>query len=409
MTEHTVRFAGRRIGRLIEKPWVIVPSGQNPDGSLREYRRGKTAYTGAQQRWNDISDALTAEADKTGRDGRGERPVIGEYLESLAQLSMPKEIEDMQKAGSTKFGILDVVIIWGMGNKDGPEASYIVEPTPIRNDGFTTFNSDQSTDRTPVQSLPKTPCTAPNSRSKGITNAESIKGDSDTTTVFPQTLTPTRITTPNTKTNPTTPSPPEKRPHPALQPEEPRRRPRGHYWDILTTKQTLCEQFSSIATATDSDPRTDHSPTSFVNHARITRPSIASTAGSSPLSSAPTTTRDPTPAQTKIVKFKTPSPINSAATSSVTNATRMKDKEADSEFLIPLRERTPAPRSKRRERVPTQPSAETLDREFVTPALSADCGVTYAPAGILRNVGAARAGVFREGGVVMGARFVVGG
>ncbi len=34
-TEHIVRFTGSRIGRMIEKPWVFVPSGQNSDGSLR--------------------------------------------------------------------------------------------------------------------------------------------------------------------------------------------------------------------------------------------------------------------------------------------------------------------------------------------------------------------------------------
>ena len=111
MTEHIVRFTGRRIGRLIEKPWVLVPSGQNPDGSLRAYRRGKVAYPGAEQRWSDVSDALMVEADEMGRDAWGERPVIGEYLESLAQLSMPREVEDMQKAGSLKFGILDAVVI----------------------------------------------------------------------------------------------------------------------------------------------------------------------------------------------------------------------------------------------------------------------------------------------------------
>lgn len=50
-----------------------------------------------------------------------------------------------------------------------------------------------------------------------------------------------------------------------------------------------------------------------------------------------------------------------------------------------------------------------VDRgEFVVPGLSVDCGATYASGGLVRNVGAARAGVFREGGVVMGARFVVG-
>ena len=397
MTEHIVRFTGCRIGQVIEKPWIIVPSGQKPDGSRRRYRKDEAASAGAQQRWKDISDALMTEADKNGRNEKGERPICGEYLESLAQPSMPTEVEDMQKAGGKKLGIFDVVIIWGKGSREDREASFIVEPTHMRNEGFTATNPDQTMDRIPVQSVPKTtdrPSKAP--KSKGIVSAKSSNGGSPASTVSSLSLTTTQTTTPNINTNPSTPSPLKKYPYPALQPEEPRK-----------PKRTLEEQFKSISAAYELNPKTEYSPM-FMNHARTTRSSTAPTAGSSPLSSAPTTSY-PSPAQTQNVKSQISSPMKSATSSSSRNAPRVKDGEADSGFLAPPMEQTPAPRSKRRERVSTQLSTEALDRESVTPTLSEDCVITYAPAGYFRNVGAAKEQVFDEEGVVMGARFIVGG
>lgn len=64
----------------------------------------------------------------------------------------------------------------------------------------------------------------------------------------------------------------------------------------------------------------------------------------------------------------------------------------------------------RREHFPTtQPNTAALDDYFVTPALSEDCVATYAPCGVLRNVGAARGWAFSEEGMIMGARFIIGG
>ena len=399
MTEHIVRFTGRRIGRLIEKPWIIVPSGQNPDGGLREARRCKVAYIGAQQRWNDISDGLLAEADKIGRDDRGTRPVLGEYLQSIAELSMPKEVEDMQRAGGPKFGLLDVVVIWGKGNKYGPDAPYIIEPTPIRIEGFTSIDLDGSMDHPLAQSITKTSestCTVPQSRSEALAEAKSIDDYSA----------PSPALMSNNTINPTALSSSEKRSFPALPFETPIKRSRGHYYDILTTKQTLSEEIDSIATAAIG-PKAGHKST-FSTNPRTTRASYASTAYSSPLSSAPTT-RDHTPAGTKIVKFNLPSPKNPTTHPRTMDTPRMPDAVVDSELLTPVKEQTPAAGSKRKVQAPTQLSADALDRGFSTPALSVDCSTTYASSGILRNVGAARGGVFKEGGVVMGARFVVGG
>lgn len=486
MTEHIVRFGGRRISRLIEKPWVIVPSGQNPDGGLREYRRGKVAYAGAQQRWDDVSDALLAEADKFARDGRGERPVIGEYLESLAELSMPREVEDMQKAGGPKFGVVDVVVMWGKGSKNGPDAPYIVEPTPMRIEGSTTsVNMVQTMNHPSAQDVTtsalRNAYTVPQSRSEALATAKAID-DYSKTSALSITHSPAPTAT-NNKTTPAAfvPPPPDKTSIPALLFDTPIRRPRGHYYDVLTTKKTLCEEIDSIATtaATTLDPKTagynDPATKTRTTRAKCYASSWTTAANdnnnisSPPLnnnnsSAAPMMTRDhdtPHARTTKIVTLKLPSssssPVNgssSATTTTTTTTTRPTrptpgntmmnhdvrgrgvhgGKVTDprglrTPSLVEEERNNPAPppglkrrNTTRRERAQQQSAAAAdgagdagggrlvvVDRgEFVVPGLSVDCGATYASGGLVRNVGAARAGVFREGGVVMGARFVVG-
>lgn len=256
MTEKMFHFTGRRIDRMIEKPWIIVPSDQNPDDP-KEYRKDEAAYAGAQQRWKDISNALMTEADKNRRNDKGERPVIGEYLESLARLSMPKEVGDMQKAGGTKFGILDTVITWGKGR---PEGGYIYETTPIRNEEFTAPILEQDMDLTPVQIVPKTtgsPSTAP--KSKEDVSGKFFNAGLDAFTHLHPSLTPTRTTTPDVITDSST-SPQKKRPYANLQPEEPRKRYPGHDRVPLPKGPTLEEQFNPITAATDFDQNTGRSP-----------------------------------------------------------------------------------------------------------------------------------------------------
>ena len=297
MTEHIVRFTGRRIGRLMEKPWIIVPSGQNPDGGLREFRRGKVAYAGAQQRWKDISDSLMAEADNIGRDGSGRRPIIGEYLQSLAELPMPTEVEDMQKAGGPKFGVLDAVVTRGTGNEDGPDSLYIKEPTPIRIEGCTSTNPNQpptTQNVTTTKTTPRSTYTVPQSRSEAL-----ARPIDDHPTASPLPIPASPIPSANdTRPNPYASSPPSaRRPLPSLPFNTPVKRARGPYYDIVTSKQTLCEEMDSIAQASKFNlgagrDGNNINPAFQTTRARTTRASYASaTAGgsSSPLSSAPAT------------------------------------------------------------------------------------------------------------------------
>lgn len=136
MSEHIIRFSGRRIGRLVEKPWVIVPEGQNADGTFREGHRDEEGYAGAEPRWSAISGALEAEAERVGQDEFGAFSLLGEYLTTLASLSMPAKVEEMQKAGGPKFGVIDVVVIAGKGHKDDAKNSSLTEPTAIRSKAY---------------------------------------------------------------------------------------------------------------------------------------------------------------------------------------------------------------------------------------------------------------------------------
>ncbi len=308
----------------------------------------------------------------------------------------------MQKAGSPKFGILDVVVIWGEESTNGPNAPCIVKPTPIMNEGFTVISVGQSMDDVPGQPIPRTTdspyYTTPKSRSGAIAKVD-FRGDNSDAS--PLSLTPSQITASNTDASPSAPSPSNKRPHPKSSSEKPKRS-RGPHYDTFTTKPTLEEEFNSIAAATALETRAGFPPTFSINP-RNAQIGYASSAGSSTMGSDPVT-RDPTPAQSKM-----PPPNNYATSPSMISTPRMRDEKADSELRIPRRQRRPAPGLKPRDRGPTLLNANSLDRAFVTPALSVDCSITYAPDGVVRNVGAARGGVFRERGIIMGARFVVGG
>lgn len=132
MTELIVRFSGRRVGKSVERPWILVPPDQNPEGTPREDKGGNEAYPRAIERWTAISKALSQAARKCGRDETGDLSVGGEYLASLAKLETPAEVGGMQKDGGPSIGVIDVVVISGRGQKDDASCGYLREPTPIR-------------------------------------------------------------------------------------------------------------------------------------------------------------------------------------------------------------------------------------------------------------------------------------
>ncbi|MCJ1374028.1 hypothetical protein MMC20_005258 [Loxospora ochrophaea] len=130
------QFTGRRIARLVEKPWSIFPPDRAVDGTLTENKKGNEVGEGAGQRWRALSKIFLEEAEKGGRNKYGELSVLGSYLGSLAGLRMPRELENMQRVGGLKYGVLDVVMTAGIGQKDPPSTPYIDEPTRMRLRGF---------------------------------------------------------------------------------------------------------------------------------------------------------------------------------------------------------------------------------------------------------------------------------
>ncbi|KAH0543013.1 hypothetical protein FGG08_002621 [Glutinoglossum americanum] len=113
-------FSGRRVTLRQERVWVLVPPGQNAHSKLREPKRAKKALHPAAERWAEIGKALQEESDRWGQNIWGERSCVGEYLEYLAKsVELPKGLEEMQKSGGQKFGVIDVVVCLGnVGKRD---------------------------------------------------------------------------------------------------------------------------------------------------------------------------------------------------------------------------------------------------------------------------------------------------
>ncbi|KAH0551046.1 hypothetical protein GP486_007601 [Trichoglossum hirsutum] len=122
-------FSGRRIALKRERVWVLVPPGQNADGTLREPKRVKNVAHSAAERWAEIGRALQEESGRWGQGKSGES-CVKEYLQHLATtVKLPKGLEHIQKPDGQKFSTMDVVVSLGkVGKRElnylrGPERS----------------------------------------------------------------------------------------------------------------------------------------------------------------------------------------------------------------------------------------------------------------------------------------------
>ncbi|MCJ1339331.1 hypothetical protein MMC09_004620 [Bachmanniomyces sp. S44760] len=129
LSELIQRFGGHRIARLQERPWIIIPPDQTANGNLRHDTRSREADGGAVQRWTRISEALQAEADKAGKDRLGTPGVLSQCLANLAKLEMPDEVNSSQGPGSAIFGVIDVILTTGKGQKYTAADGYLDQPT----------------------------------------------------------------------------------------------------------------------------------------------------------------------------------------------------------------------------------------------------------------------------------------
>ncbi|KAF2180397.1 hypothetical protein K469DRAFT_500586, partial [Zopfia rhizophila CBS 207.26] len=121
-------FGGTRVDWLAERPWVLLPPGQNVDGTLRGLRRA----IGVRERWEQICAALLKEAGERGFNKYGDRPPSADYLEQLAKMEMPEPVEHMQRPGGRRFGVIDVILTVGEGKKLTGPVKYLKEPTRLR-------------------------------------------------------------------------------------------------------------------------------------------------------------------------------------------------------------------------------------------------------------------------------------
>lgn len=448
MAEQIVRFCGQRISRVLEKPWIIVPRGQTPDGSRRNSYGQMSAS--AEQRWGAMSNAILAEADKAGVNSQGERSVLGQYLESVSELPMPSEVEDMQKVGSVNFGVIDVVIIGGPGEKKAT-APFLAEPTPVKVEGFEPIQPVNL----PVQppSLPVQACTddvtaplndvttrlpgpdAPSEPlSDALANAETPNESgkdapepSKDATTSPKP--PSRLPTPPKTDTPSATTKVEPFAHESSRPglNSPKKRsrspsssapgrplkhpnlPRKNDPKATTTEEQAFQAIRDEAAQEVEDLINGCQPM-YVSAPRARTTPLnygeESPEQSSPLNSAPPTEaeeRTQTPNQGKVVTLKLAPP------SALEIGPPMNPKSTRTTLTEFDRLTGGLSASRQRRRNIPQTVVERLDAGFTVPELSRDCVVTYAESGVLRNVASVKeASMEKEGPVIMGVRFIVG-
>ena len=443
MTKQVVRFTGYRIGRVTEKPWIIVPSGQNPDGTPAQYHDRGSDTPG--RRWHAISKALLFAADRAGRNRGGERSALGEYLESLASLPMPPEVAGVSKPGSAKFGVVDVVISWAKGTK-----ASLVETNPnrpmlaiIEGYGYVepvdslvdTTDKDTASRISSPDTTPRTPTSI--SAGTDLFN-DSVK---DTTTSYgdaaaypsptscartpPISVAPTanisRFTTGRSRL---AASSSRKRTRSASipGPESHSRRPKQTLEQEIASIQKKAEEDNEQRNAskagsqsTPSGVRRKNRPIDMTESSTDKNLSPESTSlvemndktctsGEGKLakeSILPTEMEDATdtPRPSQRVKLKPPPSTMKLRPPKKAKSSKEKGKKATPETVEDPRQRS---------RTKAVSAGQPRDAGFEVPELSRDCVITYAPPGLVRNCASRKSFLVEEGAVIVGVRFLVG-
>ena len=451
MTKQIVRFTGYRISKVLEKPWVIIPPGQDSTSCYVEhFNQGKD---GSSKRWDAISKALLLAADEAGRYSKHKRSVLGEYLESLASLPMQPELEGVQKPGSAHSGVIDVVISWAKGTKANAAEEYLNRPTLAKVNGC---NSVEHIDMTedaagkitmaPNPSPDQIPLTPPNKvtprvsssgKSKDIIKlrADAASYPSPTSlarTPPTPTISSTNIGRSATKGSYLTATSSRKYTRSAsiAEPEP----------EVKHSKTTVEQEIALIQQEAQKevnrsiqDPRADHRP-SFLSGRGRTGSSVnmrdSSTDASSSLESvslvevkdkdyvlvdeasskasvSPIEGKNESSAPKPKIRLKLKMSPRTPTTRTDTRLSSSSKKRLEAIAPASLSRKTPE--SVVRQTPSAGAAGAPLDAEFMVPELSKDCVITYAAPGLVRNVAAARKTVIHEeGSVIMGVRFLVG-
>lgn len=97
-------ISGRRVNTGLEVPFVVLPTRRGEQGSELPADASHAAA-----RWNEINQNLLVEADQWGREGKFDmfRTPVGEYLEELSKVPMPRNARPINADGMN-IGIIDV-------------------------------------------------------------------------------------------------------------------------------------------------------------------------------------------------------------------------------------------------------------------------------------------------------------
>ena len=428
-TKQIVRFTGFRVNRVFEKPWIIIPPGQDPDGVPAQYNDRDSDATG--RRWHAISDAILLAADGAGRGRDGERSALGEYLESLASLPMQPEVAGVQNPGSADFGAIDVVISWTKGTRadlaetsvgrpmvtivEGHEYGEPVDLIDVAaQDVASRVLSPDTAPRTPIRVFAGTDLLDDPANDKTTSNGFAAAYPSPTSCA----RTPSTYMRPSVNIGRSTTgrsllgASSRKRTRSASisGPESQSKRPKQTLEQEMASIQKKAEEDIKQSNASKADPQSTPSDVRRKNEPiNLDESSTDDNLSSGSLSlveqstlSTDTEDETNTPRLYERAKSKLPASTMKPRSPKKIKPSKGKGKEKEA---IPEAVATPGQRAKTK----AGSAGRAHDAGFVVPELSRDCVITYAPPGLVRNVGPARKTfMVEEGAVIYGMRFVVG-
>ncbi|KAK7523045.1 uncharacterized protein IWZ02DRAFT_490439 [Phyllosticta citriasiana] len=121
-------FGGLRTHYMLERPWVVLPRDKNEDGTQRQaVQRTETP----EDRWKKLSQAVSEEVNVRTTQAGGRTPVI-EYFDALAKMTMPPEFDQWDDKRTQTYSVIDIVLSYGSGRKDGASAAYLNVPSRMR-------------------------------------------------------------------------------------------------------------------------------------------------------------------------------------------------------------------------------------------------------------------------------------
>jgi len=423
-----ILFTGRRTERQVERPWVVVPHVQEPDGTIKEFTKSKAKAISPQEQWDQVAQALLSEAISRRHGTSSNQPSSSSYLEAVARLEMPEELSELCKLGNRKMGLIDVVVTIGAGKKAGPETRYLCEPERmihtkcvVNEFGFAINIADTTTFRretiSPIDLIePRAKRVRLSSnqvdahsavgslRQETISNictpepltAARPKGVDRQTVVTGRTRLRPNVRPNNLKISPTTlPSPQT----PKSVTESPTKKiPSSSPMQIMP--RSILQSPGAMASFDVSSNASTYSPNPFVTAPSL--PPASSMAVTTPLSSFST-------GSSSIQTSYNEEPVTSSTYP--TEERTQRKRRADALSPIPF---------------PTSRSENPWPPIWPTPALSQDCVITYAEVGsetisgdaelnpfqtgktaVFRQIKSTRPGVFEEEDVQAGFRFVV--